>query len=95
MAGMAPLHFYLLAPKIGGQANNNKPNVGQYLTREQARYVYKKRESGEIINTETIQQELEHERQLNKTDDTNGETNLYRQLIVNNAGKLEPLMTRM
>ena len=52
---MAPLHFYLSA-KIGRQENNNnRPNVGQYMTREQANYVYKKIESGEIINTETLQ----------------------------------------
>ena len=31
-----------------------------------------------MINTETLQQELEHERQLNRIDDTNGETNPYR-----------------
>ena len=39
--------------------------MGQYLTREQANYVYKKIESGKMINTETLQQELEPERQLN------------------------------
>ena len=44
---------------------------------------------------ETIQQALEQERQLNKIDDTNGETNPYKELIVNNAEKLEPLMTQM
>ena len=43
----------------------------------------------------TIQQELEQERQLDRIDDTNGETNPYKELIVNNAEKLEPLMTQM
>ena len=28
-------------------------------------------------------------------DDTNGETNQYHELIVNNAEKIEPLMTQM
>ena len=65
------------------------------MTREQASYVYKKTESGEIINTETIQQELEQERQLNKIDDTNRETNPYKELIVNSAEKVKPLMTQM
>ena len=32
---------------------------------------------------------------MNKLDDTNGETNSYRELIVNNAEKIEPLMTQM
>ena len=44
---------------------------------------------------ETIQQELEQEGQLNKIDDTNGETNPYEEIIVNNAEKPEPLMTQM
>ena len=33
-----------------------------------------------MINTETLQQELEHERQLNKIDDTSGDTNPYKEL---------------
>ena len=50
---MAPPHFLPLRPKIGGQLNSSRPNVGQYLTREQANFAYKKTESGEMINTET------------------------------------------
>ena len=61
------------------------------MTREQANYVYKKTESGEMINTETLQQELEHERQLNKIDNMSGDTNPYKEMIVNNAEKIEPL----
>ena len=38
---------------------------------------------------------MEQEEQLNKIDDTCEETNPYRQLIVNNAEKIEPLMTQM
>ena len=48
-----------------------------------------------MINTETLQQELEHERQLNRIDDTNGETNPCKELIVNNAEKIEPLLAQM
>ena len=47
-------------PKIGGLVNGNKPSTGQYLTKEQANFVFKKTESGEMINTETLQQALEH-----------------------------------
>ena len=65
------------------------------MTREQANFVFKKTESGEMTDTETLQQELEHERQLNKIDDTSGDTNPYRELIVNNAKKIEPLFTQM
>ena len=77
--------FLPLNTKIGGQVNNNRPSIEQFLAREQTKYIYKKTESGEIINTETIQQELEQERQLDRIDDMNGETNLYKELIVNNA----------
>ena len=43
-----------------------------------------------MINTDTLQQEMEHKRQLNKIDDTSGDTNPYKELIVNNAEKIEP-----
>ena len=48
-----------------------------------------------MINTETLQQEIEQERQLNKTDDTNGDTNPFKEMIVNNAEKIEPLLEQM
>ena len=48
-----------------------------------------------MINTETLQQEIEHERQLNKMDDTSGDTNPYKELIVCNAEEIEPLLTQM
>ena len=48
---------------------------GQYLTRDQTKYIYKKVETGEIINTDMIQQEIEQEKQLSRMDDTSGETN--------------------
>ena len=41
--------------KIGGQVSCERPNVGQFLTREQANYVYRKVEKGKMINTDTIQ----------------------------------------
>ena len=57
------------------------------------KYIYRKVETGEMINTDTIKQEIEQEEQLIKIDDTNGETNPYQELVVNNAEKIEPLMT--
>ena len=38
---------------------------------------------------------MEQEKQLSKIDDTNGETNSYQELVVNNPEKIEPLMTQM
>ena len=55
--------FLPLDSKIGGQIIYNRPNIGQFLTREQASYVYKKVESGEMINVNTTQQEMEQEDQ--------------------------------
>ena len=85
-----PLDFW-----IGGQSRDSCPTIGQYLTRDQARHVYKKVETGEMINMDMIQQEIEQEKQLNRMDDRNGEINSCRELIVNNAEKTEPPMTQM
>ena len=87
--------FLPLDSRIGGQGRDNHPTVGQFLTRQQTRYIYRKVETGEIINTDMIKQEIEQEKQLNKIDDTNGEINPYQELIVNNAERIEPLMIQM
>ena len=81
--------------RIDGQSRDGCPTVGQYLARDQTRYIYKKVETGEMINTDTIQQEIEQEKQLNRIDDKNGKINPYRELIVNNAERTEPLMMQM
>ena len=70
--------FLPLDSKIGGQISHDNPKVGQFLSREQANYVYKKVETvetGKMINTDTIHQEIEQEKQLNRMDDTNREIN--------------------
>ena len=74
--------FLLVDSRIGGQ-NRDCPMVGQYLTRDQTKYIYKKLETGEMINTDTIQQEIEQEKQLGRIDDTSRETNPCKELIVN------------
>ena len=51
--------FLPLNSKIGGQVSHDRPNIGQFLTREQANYIYKKVETGKMIDTNAIQQELE------------------------------------
>ena len=86
--------FLPLDSRIGGQ-NRDCPTVGQYLTRDQTKYIYKKVETGEMINTDMIQQEIEQEKQLGRIDDISGETNPYKELIVNNVEKIEPLVTQM
>ena len=61
--------FLPLDSRMGGQ-NRDSPTVGQYLTRDQTKYIHKKVETGEM-------------------------TNPYKELIVNNAEKVEPLMTQI
>ena len=51
--------FSPLDSKIGGQGRDDSPTVGQFLTRKQTRYIYRKVETGKIINTDMIEQEIE------------------------------------
>ena len=48
-----------------------------------------------MINMDTIEQEMEQEEQLSKIDGTSREGNPYHELIINNAEKVESLMTQM
>ena len=65
----------------------------KYLSEEQARNVYKKVESGSMIDINTLKQEIEQEWELSKLDDTSGDINLYRELKVNNKEKVESLIS--
>ena len=60
-AAFLPVDF-----RIGGQSRDSHLTVGQYLTKEQARHIYKKVETGGIINVDTVKHEIEQEKQLNK-----------------------------
>ena len=84
-----PTTFLPLSTNKGGQVNfiNSKDNY--YLTKEQARPVYKKVESGSIIITDTLQQEIEQEWELNRIDETSRDINPYKELIVNNPEKID------
>ena len=87
--------FLLLDFRIGGQSRDSCPTVGQYLTRDQTTYIYKKVDTGKMINTDMIQQEIEQEKQLRRIEDRNGEINPYKELIVNNAEQTDPLIAQM
>ena len=41
--------FLPLDSRLGGQSRDSHPTIGQYLTRDQTKYVYKKVEMGEMI----------------------------------------------
>ena len=66
-----------------------------YLTVKQENYIYRKVESGNLINKNTIRQKIDQDIELDKMDDTSGDENLYRELIVNNAGKKETTLSQM
>ena len=87
--------FLILESRIGGQSWDSHPTVGQYLTRDQARHIYKKVETGEIINANTVKHEIEQENQFSQMDDDSGEVNPYRKLVVNNAEKIEMQKSQM
>ena len=57
--------FLPLDSRIGGQGRDSYPTVGQYLTREQAKHIYKKVEAEQTINVDTMKFEIEQEKQLN------------------------------
>ena len=52
-------------------------------------------ETGETINVDTMKLEIEQEKQLSQMDDDSGEVNPYRELVVNNAGKIEMERTQI
>ena len=81
--------------RIGGQSRDSYPSIGQYLTRDQARHIYNKVETVGIINVDTVKHEIEQEKQLSQMDDDSGEVSPYRELVVNNAEKIEMQKTQM
>ena len=87
--------FLPLDSRVGGQSRDSHPTVGQYLTRDQARHIYKKVETGEIINVDMVKHEIEQEKQLSQMDDDSGEVNPYRELVVNNVEKIEMQKTQV
>ena len=80
---------------IGGQVRPDKyeSRENKYVMEEQARHVYKKVESGNIIDINTLEEEIDWE--LSKLDDTSRDINPYRELIVNNAEKIKTVLSQM
>ena len=66
-----PTTFLPLSTKIGGQTRYIKDREAKCLMDNHIWHVYKKVESGSIINVDTLKQEIE----LGKLDDTNREIN--------------------
>ena len=61
----------------------------------QADYIYKKVELGSLINKNTMKEETDPDVELDRMNDNSGDDNPYRELIVNNAGKVESMLSQM
>ena len=89
-----------LSSKLGGEVDKRINSKGEnrkkgYLMVKQAYYIYRKVESGNLIDKSMMMQEIDQDMGLDKIEDTNGNENPYRELIVNNAGKIETTFSQM
>ena len=62
---------------------------------KQADYIYRKVELGSLINKNTMKKEIDQDVELVKMDNTSSNENPYRELIVNDAGKIENTLAMM
>ena len=74
--------------KRGGTYKNIRND--EYLTEDQAKFVYKRVNAGKGINTDTIKQEMEWEK-LEKTEIENA----YQKAILSEVSKKEKVSTQM
>ena len=73
----------------------NKRKDRNCLTPKQTEYIYEKVELGSLKNKETMKEEIDSDAELDKIDNNSGDENLYRELIVNNASKIENTLSQM
>ena len=90
-----PSTFLPLNINIGGQSKPNRSRESTHLTEEQAKNIYQKVELVTITNIYTIKQEIDQDQELNRLDDTSRDINPYRELIVNNAEKVDTILSQM
>ena len=86
--------------KLGGsdreQGNTrNKSRYRNCLTPKQTEYINKKVGLGSLINKDMIKEEIDSDAELDKIDNNSGDENPYRELIVNNASKIENTLSQM
>ena len=62
---------------------------------KQTKYIYKKVELGSLINKETIKEEIDLDVELDRVDDDSRDENPYKELIVNNAIRIESALPQM
>ena len=97
---MVPCIFFPLDSNLGREVHGRKFSKGEnrekgYLKVKQANYIYRQVESGNLINKSMMRQEIDQDIELHKMDNTSGDENPYRKLIVNNAAKIETTLSQM
>ena len=85
--------------KLGGENTDRKINKGkdinkEYLTTKLTNYLYRKVELGSLINKSMMRQEVDQDIELDKMTLVE-RGNPYRELIVNNAGKIKTTLSQM
>ena len=80
-----------------GSGRNYKanPKHRDCLMPQQTNFIYKKVELGSLINKSTIKEELDADVELDRMDNNNVDKNPYKELIVNNADRLEMSKSKM
>ena len=79
--------------KVGSDRNNS---LGKNcLMPKQTEYIYKGVELCSLIRKDTIKEEIDPDIELDRMDDNSGDENLYRELIVNAACKLENMLSQI
>ena len=58
-------------------------------------FIYEKVELGSLINQNMIKEELDADIELDRMDDNSGDENSYKELIINNAYKIENALPQM
>ena len=86
--------------KVGGndkKARNidSSTKSARCLTPKQTKYIYKKVELGSLINKETMRDEIDLDVELDRVDDDSRDENLYKELKVNNAIKIDSASAQM
>ena len=86
--------------KIGGSDGrigniNSSTRSVECLMPKQTKYIYKKVELGSLINKETIKEEIDLDAELDRVDDDSRDGDPYKELIVNNAIKVESALSQM
>ena len=77
------------------EINKNDTIDENCLILRQADYVYKKVELGSLISKNSMKEEIDPDVELDRMDNNSRDENPYRELIVNNASKIECMLSQM